>query len=210
MNVPLRNYNYNNYQRNNNKIPWKNIIILIETILLIIITVKYVPTQEILQDLRASANLNTYLPNGAHNIFYDLKPEDYIFLQNEQVISENDITSHEEKQQSYREKDLNKIALYKAENQSRLADLQNTDVNKKLSQYLYTKIEIYKLLDKFYEALINNDPEKANDYINATNELNSNLMDYLETALKEMNVPYTRTEDKITYTVPSEYLIYNN
>ncbi|WP_394925466.1 hypothetical protein [uncultured Robinsoniella sp.] len=210
MNVPLRNYNYNNYQRNNNKIPWKNIIILIETILLIIITVKYVPTQEILQDLRASVNLDTYLPNGAHNIFYDLNPEDYKFLQDEQAFVEDYSIKNKDIQKLINEKNVEQFKIYKNENAQRLADLQSVTVNEKLDLYVNSEIEVYKAYDKFYDALINEDVDKANEYSETIYKLVTIKMDCLETALKEMNVPYTRTEDKITYTTPSEYLIYNN
>lgn len=195
------------YRNNNEQFPWKNLIIIIETVLLIVIIYKYVPIDEILKEIENKADIAA-LSVAPNSVFNEMTRADYEFLQIDKEYTER--LNEESKEIDFYEKPDDIIIQRKIDNELRIKELEALQVNEEFNEYIILSKNLCELRNKLYKLMLeeNRDNEKINNIISSSNKIKEKLALSFETALINMNVPYTKEDDgTIWYTVPSEYHI---
>lgn len=197
-----RNAHYGDSKKNNKKfkIKWKDFFLIMETLLLIFVIIKYVPINDYI-NLREGEKIG--LPLEASNILNQMTKQDYSFLKAEKESTLIDNKNKEIKKQAYEENDIYSLTQIKIHNKKRIKELTESNINASFEEYINNRIEQYILENKSIDAFIDGNTNKSKKLIEAENKIIANLQDIYEQALIDLNVPYERNEDEILYIPPN-------
>lgn len=168
---------------------------------------KYVPIDEILKEIKNKADIAA-LSATPNSIFNEMTRADYEFLQKDKEYTER--SNEESKEIDFYEKTDDIIIQRKIDNELRIKELETLQINEEFNEYIILSKNLCELKNKLFKLMLeeNRDYEKISNIILSSNKIKEKLAPTFETALKNMNVPYTKQEDgTIWYTVPPENLI---